>query len=339
MDATNKILVTGGAGYIGSHTAVALLTAGYDIVIADNYHNAKPEALERIRLLGGREFAFYEADITDEAAMQKLFSQERIEAVIHFAGWKAVGESVQKPLAYYENNVGGTITLLKAMREAGCKRMVFSSSATVYGMNNPVPYREEYPTSAINPYGSTKVMIERILEDVCASDVAWSVANLRYFNPIGAHESGLLGEDPNDIPNNLFPYIMQVAAGILPKLCVFGNDYNTPDGTGVRDYIHVVDLAQGHLAALKHVLATTGAQAVNLGTGHGTSVLELVHAFEAASGRKIPYAITDRRAGDTASCYADTKKAKALYGWKAERDVATMCMDGWNYAKQRYGIE
>lgn len=339
MKADGKILVTGGAGYIGSHTAVTLLQAGYDIVIVDDFHNAKPESLERIRLLAGREFAFYEADIRNAEAMRRLFAQERIAAVIHFAGWKAVGESVKKPLEYYENNVGGTITLLRAMREAGCKKLVFSSSATVYGMNNPVPYREEYPTSAVNPYGSTKVMIERILEDLCASDEAWSVANLRYFNPIGAHESGLLGEDPNDIPNNLFPYIMQVAAGILPKLSVFGNDYDTPDGTGVRDYIHVVDLAEGHIAALEHALKVPGVQAVNLGTGSGTSVLELVRAFEQASGKKIPYVIAGRRPGDIASCYADTKKAETLYGWRAKRDIKRMCEDGWNYAKQRYGAE
>ncbi len=339
MKAEGKILVTGGAGYIGSHTAVTLLQAGYDIVILDDFHNAKPEALERIRLLGGREFAFYEADILDAAAMRKLFSQERIAAVVHFAGWKAVGESVRKPLEYYENNVSGTISLLRVMREAGCKKLVFSSSATVYGMNNPVPYREGDPTSAINPYGSTKVMIERILEDLCVSDPEWSVANLRYFNPIGAHESGLLGEDPNDIPNNLFPYILQVAAGMRPNLNVFGNDYDTPDGTGVRDYIHVMDLALGHIAALEHALQSSGVQAVNLGTGSGTSVLELVRAFEQASGRSIPYTIVGRRPGDVASCYADTKKAEELYGWKAKRDINKMCEDGWRYAKQRYGIE
>ncbi len=339
MKADGKILVTGGAGYIGSHTAVTLLQAGYDIVILDDYHNAKPEALERIRLLGGREFAFYEADIKDASAMNKLFSQEKIAAVIHFAGWKAVGESVRKPLEYYENNVAGTLVLLRAMQHAGCKKLVFSSSATVYGMTNPVPYREGYPTSAINPYGSTKVMVERILEDICASDAEWSVATLRYFNPIGAHESGLLGEDPNDTPNNLFPYIMQVAAGILPKLSIFGDDYDTPDGTGVRDYIHVMDLAQGHNEALKYVLSSAGIEAVNLGTGSGTSVLELLHAFERASGKKIPYEIVGRRPGDVASCYADTKKAEELYRWKAKRDIKSMCEDGWRYAKRRYGME
>ncbi|HWR23468.1 MAG TPA: UDP-glucose 4-epimerase GalE [Feifaniaceae bacterium] len=339
MRAEGKILVTGGAGYIGSHTAVALLQAGYDIAILDDFHNAKPEALERIRLLSGREFAFYEADIRDAPALHRMFSQERISAVVHFAGWKAVGESVKKPLEYYENNVCGTIALLQAMREANCKKMVFSSSATVYGANNPVPYREDCPTSAINPYGSTKVMIERILEDLCASDAEWSVANLRYFNPIGAHESGVLGEEPNDTPNNLFPYILQVAAGRLKKLSVFGNDYDTPDGTGVRDYIHVMDLAEGHIAALRHVLRSSGVQAVNLGTGSGTSVLELVRAFERASGREIPYEIAGRRPGDVASCYADTEKAERLYGWKAKRDIGRMCEDGWRYAKLRYGIE
>ncbi len=339
MKADGKILVTGGVGYIGSHTAVMLLQAGYDIVITDNYHNAKSEVLEHIRLLAGREFSIHKADIRDTESMRKLFSQERIAAVVHLAGWKAVGESVKKPLEYYENNVGGTLALLRAMQEAGCKKLVFSSSATVYGMNNPVPYREEYPTSADNPYGSTKVMIERILEDLCASDEEWSVANLRYFNPIGAHESGILGENPNDIPNNLFPYILQVAVGKLPKLNVFGNDYDTPDGTGVRDYIHVMDLAQGHIAALEHVLQSCGVQAVNLGTGSGTSVLELVRAFEQASGRKIPYTIVGRRPGDIASFYADTHKAEELYGWKAQRDINKMCEDGWRYAKLRYGIE
>ncbi len=334
-----RILVTGGAGYIGSHTSVELLNAGYDIVIADDFSNSRPEMLHRIRELTGRDFAFYQADMRDEAALKKIFSEQPIAAVVHFAGWKAVGESVCKPLPYYENNVGGAISLCRAMQTAGCKRMVFSSSATVYGKDNPSPYKEEYPASAINPYGSTKVMIERILQDMSAADPAWSVALLRYFNPIGAHESGLIGEDPNGIPNNLLPYVAQVAAGKLKELTVWGDDYPTPDGTGVRDYIHVVDLAQGHIAALKYALVHTGVEAVNLGTGSGTSVLEIVRAFEAASGRKVPYRVAGRRQGDLAAYYADTHKAAALYGWKAQRGIKEMCEDAWRFAKRQYGVE
>ena len=331
-----SILVTGGAGYIGSHTCVELLNAGYDIVIADNMCNAKPQALDAIRKITGKDFAFYEIDLRYCVAMAKMFASESIDAVIHFAGLKAVGESVQKPLEYYNNNLGGFFVLAEEMRAHNVKRIVFSSSATVYGMNNPVPFREEMPTSATNPYGYTKVMIEQMLRDLAVADPEWSIVLLRYFNPIGAHESGLIGEDPNGIPNNLLPYVAQVAAGIRPQLSVFGNDYDTPDGTGVRDYIHVVDLALGHLAALNYAETHTGAEAINLGTGHGTSVLEIVAAFEKASGRPVPYKICDRRPGDIATCYADTTKAAKLLGWHATRDIDDMCRDGWNFARNRY---
>lgn len=326
-----RILVTGGAGFIGSHTCVELLNADYEVVVIDNFSNSKPEVLERIRRITGKTCMLYEGDVRDIQLMRRIFEGNQIDAAIHFAGLKAVGESVAKPLEYYENNLDATFALCRAMRESGCMRIVFSSSATVYGMNNTVPFQEDYPTSATNPYGQTKVMIEQILKDLAVADDRWSVSLLRYFNPIGAHESGLIGESPNGIPNNLFPYIAQVAAGKLEKLSVFGDDYDTPDGTGVRDYIHVVDLALGHLAALEYVLAHTGVQAVNLGTGKGTSVLELVHAFEDASGKKIPYVIAPRRPGDIASCYADTAKAKEMFNWTAQRDVGTMCKDGWNY--------
>ena len=334
-----KILVTGGAGYIGSHACVELLNAGYNIVVLDNFYNSDPEVLARIRELTGREFTFYEADIRDETKIKQLFTEHAIDAVMHFAGLKAVGESVAKPLAYYETNIGGSLTLCRVMQEAGCKRLVFSSSATVYGMNNPVPYKEEFPTSATNPYGSTKVMIERILQDICAAEPDWSVALLRYFNPIGAHKSGLIGENPSGIPNNLLPYVAQVASGKLKELTVFGDDYSTPDGTGVRDYIHVVDLAEGHIAALRYCMEHTGIEAVNLGTGSGTSVLEIVRAFEQACGRKIPYRIAGRRPGDIAECYADTHKAKDLYGYTAQRGVQEMCEDTWRFAKKQYGVQ
>ena len=331
-----KVLVTGGAGYIGSHTCVELLNAGHEVVIIDNFVNSKPEALDCIRRITGKDFAFCEADLRDRAAVKKLFDEHEIDAVIHFAGLKAVGESVQKPLEYYDNNLGGFFVLAEEMRAHNVKRIVFSSSATVYGMNNPVPFREEMPTSATNPYGYTKVMIEQMLRDLAVADPEWSIVLLRYFNPIGAHESGLIGEDPNGIPNNLLPYVAQVAAGIRPQLSVFGNDYDTPDGTGVRDYIHVVDLALGHLAALNYAETHTGAEAINLGTGHGTSVLEIVAAFEKASGRPVPYKICDRRPGDIATCYADTTKAAKLLGWHATRDIDDMCRDGWNFARNRY---
>lgn len=329
----STILVTGGAGFIGSHTSVELLETGYDIVIVDNFSNSKPEALNRIKRITGKDFKFYEADLLNLDAMNKIFSENKIDAVIHFAGLKAVGESVQKPVEYYHNNITGTLMLIKAMKSANVKKIVFSSSATVYGMYNKAPYVEDMPTSATNPYGYTKVMIEQILKDVYVSDNEWSVSLLRYFNPIGAHKSGLIGEDPNGIPNNLLPYIAQVAVGKLERLGVFGDDYDTPDGTGVRDYIHVVDLATGHLAAVKYVLEHTGVEAVNLGTGKGSSVMEVLHSFEKACGKELPYKIMPRRAGDIATCYADTKKAKELFGWEAKYTLDEMTADGWNFTK------
>ena len=325
------VLVTGAAGYIGSHTCVELLLAGYEVVGMDNFVNSKPEAIRRIEKVAAKEMAFYEADMLDFGAMCRIFEENDVDAVIHFAGLKAVGESVAKPLEYYHNNIGGTLELLRAMRKAGCKKIVFSSSATVYGMNNPVPYREEYPTSATNPYGYTKVMIEQILTDLCRADPEWSAVLLRYFNPIGAHESGLLGENPNGIPNNLLPYVSQVALGKLDHLSVFGDDYDTPDGTGVRDYVHVVDLARGHIAALDYAGSHPGAEPINLGTGKGTSVLEIVSAFEKASGRSVPYVIAPRRPGDIATCYAETGKARELLHWQAEYGIEKMCADGWNF--------
>ena len=332
-----KILVTGGAGFIGSHTCVELLGKGHDLVVMDNFCNSKPEVLDSIKSIAGRDFAFYKTDLRDFRGLSAIFREQKIDAVIHFAGLKAVGESVQKPLAYYDNNIGGTLMLCQVMEEFGCRRMVFSSSATVYGMDNPVPFREEYPTSATNPYGYSKVAIERILSDLSVSDPRWSVSLLRYFNPIGAHPSGLIGEDPSGIPNNLLPYVAQVAAGRLKELSVYGNDYDTPDGTGVRDYIHVVDLALGHLAALDYIMDHNGVQAVNLGTGKGTSVLDIVHAFEHACGRPIPCRTAPRRPGDIAVCYADTQKARELFGWEAARDIDQMCADGWNFARRHYG--
>ena len=325
------ILVTGGAGYIGSHTVVELLNTGKEVVIVDNFCNSKPEALNRIRQITGKDFPFYEADLLDADAMDRIFSENQIDAVIHFAGLKAVGESVQKPLEYYHNNITGTLVLCDAMRKHGCKRIVFSSSATVYGMNNPVPFKEGMPTSATNPYGYTKVMIEQILSDLHVADPDWSVVLLRYFNPIGAHESGLIGEDPNGIPNNLLPYVAQVAIGKLPCLSVFGNDYDTHDGTGVRDYIHVVDLALGHLKAIDYAMGHTGVEAINLGTGNGYSVLDIVKAFEKASGRTVNYKIVDRRPGDIATCYADASKAKELLGWEAKLGIDEMCSSMWNF--------
>ena len=326
------ILITGGCGYIGSHTVIEMVKAGYDMVVLDNFYNSKPEALRRTRELAGRDFPFYECDIRDADGLRRIFNEQKIDAVIHFAGLKAVGESVQKPLEYYDNNVGGTVTLCQVMAQAGCKRMVFSSSATVYGMNNPSPLREDMPTGAVtNPYGRTKYVIEEILKDVCVSDKDWSVVLLRYFNPIGAHESGRIGEDPNGIPNNLMPYITQVAIGKLPKLSVFGDDYDTHDGTGVRDYIHVVDLAAGHVKAVDYALGHTGAEVFNLGTGNGYSVLDLVHAFEKASGVTIPYVIAPRRAGDIATCYSDPSKAERMLGWKAVHGIDDMCRDSWRW--------
>ncbi len=330
-----KILVTGGTGFIGSHTVVELIEAGHDPIIVDNLSNSSPKVLDDIQTITGKKPLFYEADIRDKAALEKIFAENAIDAVIHFAGLKAVGESVQIPLEYYHNNITGTLILCDVMRNAGCKTIVFSSSATVYGMNNVSPFKEDMPTSCTNPYGWTKLMLEQILSDLAVSDPEWSVVLLRYFNPIGAHESGLIGENPSGIPNNLFPYIARVAAGILPCLSVFGNDYDTPDGTGVRDYIHVVDLAQGHLKALDYAIAHKGAEAVNLGTSRGTSVLELVSAFEKASGVKVAYKIAPRRAGDIGSCYANTEKAEKLLGWKAKYGIEDMCRHGWAYMNKK----
>ena len=326
------ILITGGCGFIGSHTCIEMLAAGYDIVVLDNYYNASPIALQRVKELSGRDFPFYECDIRDEAGLRKIFAENKIDAVIHFAGLKAVGESVQKPLEYYDNNVGGTVTLCRVMAEAGCKRMIFSSSATVYGMSNPSPLLETYHTGEVtNPYGRTKYIIEEILTDLCVSDPAWSVVLLRYFNPIGAHESGRIGEDPKGIPNNLMPYISQVAIGRREKLSVFGNDYDTHDGTGVRDYIHVVDLAKGHLAALKYAQNENGCVEINLGTGIGYSVLDIVHAFEKANNIEIPYVITERRPGDIDASFADAHLAAELLHWHTEKTLEDMCRDTWRW--------
>ena len=330
-----NILVTGGAGFIGSHTCVELLASGHEVIIVDNFSNSKPEALKRIKKISGKDVKFYETDILDLDGLNKIFDENRIDAVIHFAGLKAVGESVQKPVEYYHNNITGTLMLIQAMRAHDCKKIVFSSSATVYGVDNPVPYVETMPThTATNPYGYTKVMIEQILRDVAVSDPEWSIVLLRYFNPIGSHKSGLLGEDPNGIPNNLFPYIQQVAIGKREYLGVFGNDYDTPDGTGVRDYIHVMDLASGHLCAVDYVLGHKGVEAVNLGTGKGSSVLDVLHAFEKACGKELAYKIMPRRAGDIAWCYANTDKAKKLFGWEAKYGIDEMCTDGWNFIQK-----
>lgn len=327
------VLVTGGAGYIGSHTVVELLKANYEVVIVDNYSNSKPEVLNRIKTITGKDFTFYEADLLDKEALEEIFEKETIDSVIHFAGYKAVGESVAKPVEYYHNNITGTLILLEVMKEHGVKNIVFSSSATVYGMNNPSPLTEELPTSATNPYGYTKVMIEQILRDVNVSDEEWNIALLRYFNPIGAHESGLIGEDPSGVPNNLMPYITQVAVGKLPELSIFGNDYDTHDGTGVRDYIHVVDLAKGHIKALESFVTHKGVGTYNLGTGKGYSVLDLVHNFSTANNIQIPYEITDRRPGDIATCYADSTLAKEILDWEAELTLEDMCRDSWNWQK------
>ena len=327
-----KVLITGGAGFIGSHTCVELLEKGVEIVVMDNFCNSTPEAVEAIKNITGKDFPFYECDMLDYAGFKKIFDENKLDAVIHFAGLKAVGESVQKPLEYYHNNLEGTLNLLRLMREYGVKKLVFSSSATVYGMNNPVPFREDMPIGGTtNPYGTTKFFIEQILQDLAFADPTWKIALLRYFNPVGAHESGLIGENPRGIPNNLMPYIVRVAAGQLEKLSVYGDDYPTPDGTGVRDYIHVCDLAAGHLKALEQLEQIEGARAWNLGTGHGSSVLEVVHAFEKASGKKVPYVIAPRRAGDIAECYADVTRAKEELHWEAKCSLEKMCADSWNY--------
>ena len=326
------ILVTGGAGFIGSHTCVELLEAGYETIILDNLCNSKSESVKRIEEITGKTVKFCKGDIRDREFLDRVFSENKIDGVIHFAGLKAVGESVQKPLEYYDNNIGGTVTLLEAMRDAGCKRIVFSSSATVYGAENESPLREDMPEGkTTNPYGTTKLYIERILRDTYASDSSWSICLLRYFNPIGAHKSGRIGEDPNGIPNNLVPYIAKVAVGKLDHITVFGNDYPTPDGTGVRDYIHVVDLAIGHLRAIEKIADETGCFTYNLGTGKGYSVLDVIHAFEKACGHPLKYEIAARRAGDLATCYSDPSKAGRELGWKAERDIDEMCEDSWRW--------
>ena len=325
------ILVTGGAGFIGSHTCVELLNAGYEIAVIDNFSNSKPESLKRIKQITGKDFKFYENDLLDREAVEKIFTENKIDAVIHFAGFKAVGESVAKPIEYYHNNIGSTLVLCDVMRKYGCKKIVFSSSATVYGNPASVPINEDFPLSTTNPYGSTKLMIEQILRDLCVSDNEWSVALLRYFNPIGAHESGLIGENPNGIPNNLVPYVALVALGKLDHLNVFGGDYDTKDGTGVRDYIHVVDLSIGHLKALEKVMSTTGVDAYNLGTGNGYSVLEIVKAYEKACGRPVKYEIVDRRPGDIPECFANPEKSRRELGWEAKRGIEEMCASSWNF--------
>lgn len=329
-----KILVTGGAGFIGSHTCVELQQAGYEVVIADDLSNASRDVIGKIETITGVAPVFYQIDLKDRAALRAIFDAHKIEAVVHFAGFKAVGESCRIPLAYYRNNLDSTLTLMEEMERAGCTRLVFSSSATVYGPENPVPYVETMPANiATNPYGWTKLMIEQILRDYTAANPGFSAILLRYFNPIGAHSSGLLGDDPNGIPNNLMPYVARVAAGQLKQLTIFGDDYPTPDGTCQRDYLHVVDLAKGHLKAIDYALRHTGVEAVNLGTGNGVSVLELVHAFEASTGVSVPHVIGPRRDGDLAQSWADTKKAETLLGWRAEKTVEDMCRDSWNFVK------
>ena len=327
------ILVSGGAGYIGSHTCVELLNAGYDIVVADNYYNSCPEALARVKKIAGKDFRFVEADMTDKAAVEKIFAEnEDIDCVIQFAAYKAVGESVSKPIEYYSNNLACTLNILDVMRRHDCHNIIFSSSATVYGDPASVPIREDFPVGGTtNPYGTTKVFTERILTDCCHADPELNVALLRYFNPIGAHPSGLIGEDPNGIPNNLVPYIAKVAVGKLEKVHVFGNDYPTPDGTGVRDYIHVVDLARGHVAAIKKLEQKPGLFICNLGTGHGYSVLDVINAFSKACGKEIPYVIDPRRPGDIAECWCDPSKAKRELGWEAQYGIEEMCAHSWNW--------
>ncbi len=330
---TSHILVTGAAGYIGSHTCIELLQAGYGVIAVDNLCNSSRESLHRVEQITGQSIPFHHTDIRDRQALDAILAQYSINAAIHFAGLKAVGESVEKPLRYYDNNVNGTVILLEALGTANIKRIVFSSSATVYGDPETVPIRETAKLGATNPYGRSKLMVEEILNDLVRADETWQAGILRYFNPVGAHPSGLIGEDPHDIPNNLMPFVAQVAVGRRERLAVFGNDYPTPDGTGVRDYIHVVDLARGHVAALKRLFAHPGAFTVNLGTGRGYSVLEAVRAFEVASERPVPYAIADRRPGDIATCYACPSTAEALLGWRAEKGLAEMCADHWRWQK------
>lgn len=328
----STVLVTGGAGYIGSHTCVALLEAGHDVVVVDNLCNSKPAALERVEEIAGRTLRrFYRADVRDASTLMQVFAEHHVDAVIHFAALKAVGESVAQPLAYYENNLGGLFALLKAMEAADVRRMVFSSSATVYGDPASVPIGEDFPTAATSPYGRTKQMCEEVLRDLVVADSRWNVALLRYFNPVGAHASGLIGEDPHGIPNNLMPYVSQVAVGKLKELQVFGGDYSTPDGTGVRDYIHVVDLAAGHVAAVERIDGLPGVTCVNLGTGRGYSVLDVARAFERASGREVPYRIVARRPGDVAACWADASLAHKVLGWRPQFDLDAMCRDAWRW--------
>jgi len=331
-----NILVTGGAGFIGSHTCVELLEAGHSIVVVDNFSNSKPEALKRIKKITGKDFKFYEIDYRDREKLEKVFEENKIDAVLNFAGFKAVGESVKKPLEYYDNNISGCLVLLETMRKYGVKKFVFSSSATVYGTPERIPLTEDCKTGGTtNPYGTTKLFIEQILKDLYASDNSWDICILRYFNPVGAHESGLIGEEPQGIPNNLMPYVVRVASGELKELSVFGNDYDTPDGTGVRDYIHVVDLAKGHLAALNKLdKEETGLYIYNLGTGTGYSVLDMVKSFEEITGNEVPYKIAPRRAGDIATCYSDPKKAKEELGWEAKKGIKEMCEDSWNFIQK-----
>lgn len=328
------ILVTGGAGYIGSHTCVELLQAGYNVIVADNLSNSKEESLKRVQALVNKSLIFYKADIGDRAAMDRIFRSHAIQAVVHFAGLKAVGESTTSPLRYYQNNVSGTLVLCEAMMTHSVKNIVFSSSATVYGDISPSPLKEDYPLAPINPYGRTKWMIEEILRDLWRADAGWNIALLRYFNPVGAHPSGQIGEDPNGIPNNLFPYVTQVAVGRLPEVRIFGSDYPTSDGTGVRDYIHVVDLAIGHLRALEKLRQSPGVVTYNLGTGRGNSVLEVIQSFEKACGKKIPYKVVERRPGDAAISYADPSLARQELGWTALRGLDEMCRDAWNWQKK-----
>lgn len=325
------VLVTGGTGFIGSHACVTLLAAGHAVTIVDNLSNSRREVVDRIAQIAGERPEFVEGDVRDRALLQRVFTDRPVDAVIHFAGLKAVGESVAQPLRYYDCNVGGTLALCEVMAEAAVRTLIFSSSATVYGAPASVPIREDFPRSATNPYGASKLMVEEVLADLVKSDPAWRIARLRYFNPVGAHESGLIGEAPSGIPNNLMPYVAQVADGRRQQLSVFGSDYPTPDGTGVRDYIHVVDLAEGHLAALDYLLREGGMLTVNLGTGCGYSVLDMVRAFEAASGRPVPYALVERRPGDIAACYADPALAEKLLGWKAKRGIDEMCRDAWRW--------
>lgn len=326
-----RVLLTGGAGYIGSHTAVECLAAGHEVVVFDNLSNSSVKSLDRVAQIAGKPVDFVEGDIRDHATLRGLFADYAIDAVVHFAGLKAVGESVEKPLLYYDNNIAGSIVLFEEMTAAGVKSVVFSSSATVYGDPATVPITEDFPLSATNPYGRSKLFIEEMLRDIAVADAGWNIALLRYFNPVGAHESGLIGEDPQGIPNNLMPYVAQVAVGRRPHLNVFGGDYPTPDGTGVRDYIHVVDLARGHVAALNKLPQLGGVRTWNLGTGRGVSVLDMVHAFEAASGEKVPYEIVGRRAGDVAQCWADPTRAAEELGWRAEYDLPRMCADTWRW--------